>query len=56
MEEIILTYLPTGLTAIVSLVIGLVTKMLAKKVTELTTATKDQKNKELKALADRVDI
>lgn len=56
MEEIILQYLPTGLTAIVSLVIGVVTKMLAKKVTELTTATKDQKNKELKELADRVDI
>lgn len=56
MEEIILTYLPTGLTAIVSLVIGLVTKTLAKKVTELTTATKEQKNKEIKELADRVDI
>lgn len=56
MEEIILQYLPSSLTAIVSLVIGLVTKMLAKKVTELTIATKDQKNKELKELADRVDV
>ena len=56
MEEVILTYLPPALTAIVSLVIGLVTKMLAKKVTELTTATKDQKNKEIKELSDRVDV
>ena len=56
MEEIILQYLPSSLTAIVSLVIGLVTKMLAKKVTELTIATKDQKNKEIKELADWVDV
>lgn len=56
MEEIILQYLPSGLTAIVSLIIGLVTKMLTKRVAELTTATKDQKNKELKELADRIDI
>lgn len=56
MEEIILKYLPTVLTAAVSLVVGLITKMLTKKVTELTIVTKDQKNKELKALADRVDI
>ena len=56
MEEIILTYLPTGLTAIGSLVMGLGTKMVAKKVTELTTATKDQKNKESKELSDRVDV
>ena len=56
MEEIILQYLPSGLTAIVSLVLGIAIKMFGKKVTELTTAAKDQKNKELKELADRVDI
>ena len=56
MEEIILQYLPSGLTAIVSLVLGIAIKMLGKKVTELTVAAKDQKNKELKELADRVDI
>lgn len=56
MEEIILQYLPSGLTAIVSLVIGIAIKILTKKVTELTTVSKDQKNKELKELADRVDI
>ena len=56
MEEIILQYLPSGLTAIVSLVLGIAIKMFGKKVTELTVAAKDQKNKELKELADRVDI
>ena len=56
MEEIILQYLPRGLTAIVSLVLGIAIKMFGKKVTELTVAAKDQKNKELKELADRVDI
>lgn len=56
MEEIILQYLPSGLTAIVSLVLGIAIKIFGKKVTELTTVTKDQKNKELKELADRVDV
>ena len=56
MEEIILQYLPSGLTAIVSLVLGIAIKMFGKKVTELTVAAKDQKHKELKELADRVDI
>ena len=56
MEEIILQYLPSGLTAIVSLVLGIAIKMFGKKVTVLTVAAKDQKNKELKELADRVDI
>lgn len=56
MEEIILQYLPSGLTAIVSLVLGIAIKIFGKKVTELTTAAKDQKNKELKELADRVDV
>lgn len=56
MEEIILQYLPSGLTAIVSLVLGISIKIFGKKVTELTTAAKDQKNKELKELADRVDV
>lgn len=56
MEEIILQYLPSGLTAIVSLVLGIAIKMFGKKVTELTTVAKDQKNKELKELADRVDV
>ena len=56
MEEIILQYLPSGLTAIVSLVLGIAIKIFGKKVTELTVAAKDQKNKKLKELADRVDI
>ena len=56
MEEIIIQYLPTGLTAVLSLVIGIVTKMLTKRVTDLMTITKDQKNKEIKELADRVDV
>ena len=56
MEEIIIQYLPTGLTAVLSLVIGIVTKILTKKVTDLMTITKDQKNKEIKELADRVDV
>lgn len=56
MEEIILQYLPSGLTAIVSLVLGIAIKIFGKKVTELTVAAKDQKNKELKELADRVDV
>lgn len=56
MEEIILQYLPSGLTAILSLVLGITIKIFGKKVTELTVAAKDQKNKELKELADRVDI
>ena len=56
MEEIILQYLPSGLTAIVSLVLGIAIKIFGKKVTELTVAATDQKNKELKELADRVDI
>ena len=56
MEEIILQYLPSGITAIVSLVLGIAIKIFGKKVTELTTAAKDQKNKELKELADRVDV
>lgn len=56
MEEIIIQYLPTGLTAVLSLVIGIVTKMLTKRVTDLITITKDQKNKEIKELADRVDV
>ena len=56
MEEIIIQYLPTGLTAVLSLVIGIVTKMLTKRVTNLITVTKDQKNKEIKELADRVDV
>lgn len=56
MEEIILQYLPSSLTAIVSLVLGIAIKIFGKKVTELTIAAKDQKNKELKELADRVDI
>ena len=56
MDETILQYLPSGLTAIVSLVLGIAIKMFGKKVTELTVAAKDQKNKELKELADRVDI
>ena len=56
MEEIIIQYLPTGLTAVLSLVIGIVTKILTKRVTDLMTVTKDQKNKEIKELADRVDI
>lgn len=56
MEEIIIQYLPTGLTAVLSLVIGIVTKMLTKRVTDLMTVTKDQKNKEIKELADRVDV
>lgn len=56
MEEIILQYLPSGLTAIVSLVLGIAIKIFGKKVTELTTVAKDQKNKELKELADRVDV
>ena len=55
MEEIIIQYLPTGLTAVLSLVIGIITKMLTKRVTDLMTVTKDQKNKEIKELADRVD-
>ena len=45
MEEIIIQYLPTGLTAVLSLVIGIVTKILTKRVTDLMTVTKDQKNK-----------
>ena len=56
MEEIIIQYLPTGLTAVLSLVIGIVTKMLTKRVTDLMAITKDQKNKEIKELADRVDV
>ena len=56
MEEIIIQYLPTGLTAVLSLVIGIITKILTKRVTDLMTVTKDQKNKEIKALADRVDV
>ena len=56
MEEIILQYLPSGLTAIVSLVLGIAIKIFGKKVTELTVAAKDQKNKEIKELADRVDV
>lgn len=56
MEEIILQYLPSGLTAIVSLVLGVAIKIFGKKVTELTTATKDQKNQEIKALTDRIDV
>ena len=56
MEEIIIQYLPTGLTAVLSLVIGIITKMLTKRVTNLITITKDQKNKEIKELADRVDV
>lgn len=56
MEEIIIQYLPTGLTAVLSLVIGIVTKILTKRVTDLMTITKDQKNKEIKELADRVDV
>ena len=56
MEEIIIQYLPTGLTAVLSLVIGIITKMLTKRVTDLMTVTKDQKNKEIKELADRVDV
>ena len=56
MEEIIIQYLPTGLTAVLSLVIGIVVKILTKRVTDLMTVTKDQKNKEIKELADRVDI
>ena len=54
MEEIIIQYLPTGLTAVLSLVIGIITKILTKRVTDLMTVTKDQKNKEIKELADRV--
>ena len=56
MEEIIIQYLPTGLTAVLSLVIGIVVKILTKRVTDLMTVTKDQKNKEIKELADRVDV
>lgn len=56
MEEIIIQYLPTGLTAVLSLVIGIITKILTKRVTDLMTVTKDQKNKEIKELADRVDV
>ena len=56
MEEIIIQYLPTGLTAVLCLVIGIITKILTKRVTDLMTVTKDQKNKEIKALADRVDV
>ena len=56
MEEIIIQYLPTGLTAILSLVIGIITKILTKRVTDLMAVTKDQKNKEIKELADRVDV
>ena len=56
MEEIIIQYLPTGLTAVLSLVIGIVTKILTKRVTDLMSVTKDQKNKEIKELADRVDV
>ena len=56
MEEIIIQYLPTGLTAVLSLVIGIVTKILTKRVTDLMTITKEQKNKEIKELADRVDV
>lgn len=56
MEEIIIQYLPTGLTAVLSLVIGIITKILTKRITDLMTVTKDQKNKELKELADRVDV
>ena len=56
MEEIIIQYLPTGLTAVLSLVIGIITKILTKRVTNLMTVTKDQKNKEIKELADRVDV
>ena len=56
MEEIIIQYLPTGLTAVLSLVIGIVTKILTKRVTEIINVTKDQKNKEIKELADRVDV
>ena len=48
MEEIIIQYLPTGLTAVLSLVIGIITKILTKRVTNLMTVTKDQKNKEIK--------
>lgn len=56
MEEIIIQYLPTGLTAVLSLVIGIITKILTKRVTDLMAVTKDQKNKEIKELADRVDV
>lgn len=56
MEEIIIQYLPTGLTAVLSLVIGIITKILTKRVTDLMTVTKDQKNKEIKELANRVDV
>lgn len=56
MEEIIIQYLPTGLTAVLSLVIGIITKILTKRVTDLMTVTKDQKNKEIKELSDRVDV
>ena len=56
MEEIIIQYLPTGLTAVLSLAIGIITKILTKRVTDLMAITKDQKNKEIKELADRVDV
>ena len=56
MEEIIIQYLPTGLTAVLGLIIGVITKILTKRVTDLMTVTKDQKNKEIKELADRVDV
>ena len=56
MEEIIIQYLPTSLTAVLGLIIGIITKILTKRVTDLMTITKDQKNKEIKELADRVDI
>lgn len=56
MEEIIIQYLPTGLAAVLSLVIGIITKILTKRVTDLIAVTKDQKNKEIKELADRVDV
>lgn len=56
MEEIIIQYLPTGLAAVLSLVIGIITKTLTKRVTDLIAVAKDQKNKEIKELTDRVDI
>ena len=56
MEEIIIQYLPTGLAAVLSLVIGIITKTLTKRVTDLIAVAKDQKNKEIKELADRVDV
>ena len=55
MEEIIIQYLPTGLTAVLSLVMGIATKILTKRVTDLMTVTNEKKNNEIKELAGRVD-